>query len=661
MKKFFRTVVGKTILFILTILSGAVSVAAIFAICFMIEETVYSRPQTQVYDEMIQNMMMRDGVEILEDYLFFTEDERMDADKGNLEYEMVDEQQNVVSSSQGSGSSWTYTLYYRVEKYGNGEISYACVPDREMGLQYYAGDTWEDEESAQDMGTRTVTLYTLKCRLKDGLPVKDKYALMYRAVSLGYGLRYSVYVIFLAALAVAVVCFVGLMSVAGRRPDSEEVWPGPLHRIPSDVLAVVDITLACIPLALALEVNSGEVIPFAILNTLSILFCCSVCLGLCMSVAVRIKQHTLLSGSLIGWAVGLCRRVLRFILDGVKKCWRECREVMKLLPFTQRIVAVYVGVTLIEFCLLAADIYFPIWFILHLVAFPLILYVLRDLQNLKEAGKALAQGNLAYQTDTEKMRGDLKEHGENLNSIANGMSIAVEERLKSERMKTELITNVSHDIKTPLTSIINYATLIGAQPCENEKITEYADVLVRQSERLKRLIEDLVEASKASSGNLEVHLTPCDGAVFISQAAGEYEEKLKNAALTLVTKQPEREVWIMADGRRMWRIFDNLMNNICKYAQSGTRVFVTMETVGSEAVFSFKNTSRDELNVSPDELMERFVRGDASRNTEGNGLGLSIARSMAQLQGGTLEISTDADLFKAILRFPLVQNSEIPQ
>ena len=237
------------------------------------------------------------------------------------------------------------------------------------------------------------------------------------------------------------------------------------------------------------------------------------------------------------------------------------------------------------------------------------------------------------------------------------MSIAVDERMKSERMKTELITNVSHDIKTPLTSIINYASLIGKEECENEKIKEYSEVLVRQSDKLKRLIEDLVEASKASTGNLDVFLTPCDASVFLEQAAGEYEEKMKEAELTLITKKSDKKIMIMADGRRMWRIFDNLMNNICKYAQPGTRVYMTLEESDGHAVISFKNTSREELDMSEEELMERFTRGDASRNTEGNGLGLSIARSMAELQNGTLHLSIDGDLFKTVLTFPIVRQN----
>jgi signal transduction histidine kinase len=220
-------------------------------------------------------------------------------------------------------------------------------------------------------------------------------------------------------------------------------------------------------------------------------------------------------------------------------------------------------------------------------------------------------------------------------------------------MKTELITNVSHDIKTPLTSIINYADLIAREKPENEKIAEYCEVLTRQSGKLKRLIEDLVEASKASTGNLEVNPVPCDASIFLQQAGGEYEEKLEAAGLSLVTKLPDREIMILADSRRMWRVFDNLMNNVCKYSQQGTRVYLSLEAEGQEAVITFKNTSARQLDISPEELMERFVRGDSSRNTEGNGLGLSIARSLTELQGGSFSLQVDGDLFKAILRFPI--------
>lgn len=295
------------------------------------------------------------------------------------------------------------------------------------------------------------------------------------------------------------------------------------------------------------------------------------------------------------------------------------------------------------------------WIIKNIIVIPIVLYLTVMMKRLRVGMEALADGDLSYQVNTKGMYGELGECAENLNSIAEGLTIAVEQRLKSERMKTELITNVSHDIKTPLTSIINYANLIGQEPCENEKITEYSKVLVRQSERMKRLMEDLVEASKASTGNLEVVPEPCEAEILLTQAAGEFEQKLMDAGLELKVSQPETEVKIMADSRRLWRVFDNLMNNICKYAQSGTRVYLSLEEKEEQAVITFKNTSREALNVSADELVERFIRGDVSRNTEGNGLGLSIAKSLTELQNGTFELAIDGDLFKVILTFPKIK------
>ena len=247
--------------------------------------------------------------------------------------------------------------------------------------------------------------------------------------------------------------------------------------------------------------------------------------------------------------------------------------------------------------------------------------------------------------------GIFKEQGEQINHISYGMTHAIEERLKSERCKTELITNVSHDIKTPLTSIINYVDLLEKEDLHNETAQEYLEVLDRQSGRLKKLIEDLIEASKASTGNLPVHLEKLEAGIFMTQTVGEFEEKTKAAGLDLVIEKPDTPVYIMADSRHFWRVIDNLMNNICKYAQNGTRVYINLEVKEAQVSITFRNTSKYPLNISSEELMERFVRGDESRNTEGSGLGLSIANSLMDLMGGTFRLYVDGDLFKVVLGF----------
>ena len=224
--------------------------------------------------------------------------------------------------------------------------------------------------------------------------------------------------------------------------------------------------------------------------------------------------------------------------------------------------------------------------------------------------------------------------------------------MKSERFKAELITNVSHDLKTPLTSIINYVNLLKTTQQADPKAVEYIEVLDRKSQRLKKLTEDLVEASKASTGVLSVNREKIGMAQLIDQALGEWTEKLEDRKLTVVTALPEGETWVYADGRHLWRVIDNLLSNCAKYAMEGTRVYLDLERGHGQVTLSVKNISREPLNIPPDRLMERFVRGEESRTTEGSGLGLSIARSLTELQGGEFQLTVDGDLFKASVTLP---------
>ena len=243
-----------------------------------------------------------------------------------------------------------------------------------------------------------------------------------------------------------------------------------------------------------------------------------------------------------------------------------------------------------------------------------------------------------------------KQHGENLNNISKGIAIALEQKMKSERLRTELITNVSHDIKTPLTSIINYVDLLKKENLP-EQASAYVEVLDRQSNRLKKLTEDLVEASKASTGNIQCHLGPVDIVELTQQSIAEYSEKLEKAYLEPIITAPQNEpVFILADGNLMWRVLSNLLNNACKYSQPNTRVYLHIKQNEDNVWITVKNISREQLNDAPDELMERFVRGDSSRSTEGSGLGLNIARSLVELQKGKFMLSIDGDLFKAQIR-----------
>mgnify|MGYP000955731189 CR=1 FL=1 len=291
------------------------------------------------------------------------------------------------------------------------------------------------------------------------------------------------------------------------------------------------------------------------------------------------------------------------------------------------------------------------WLAGKLIITPAILYIIINLQKLQIGSQKIAYGDLDYIIDTKHLFWDFKRHGENLNNISGGMSKAIDQRMKSERFKTELITNVSHDIKTPLTSIINYIDLIKREEIEDEKVKGFINVLDRQSYRLKKLIEDLVDASKASTGNMIVNSTRTEVGVLLTQAVGEYAERMADNDLELILNQPEESIAIMADGRLLWRVFDNLMGNICKYSQPGTRAYLNLEKSNGQVIITFRNISKYALNISSDELLERFIRGDSARTTEGSGLGLSIAKSLVELQKGQFDLVIDGDLFKVILTF----------
>ena len=385
------------------------------------------------------------------------------------------------------------------------------------------------------------------------------------------------------------------------------------------------------------------------------------------------------------WRHSLIYVVCRFVFRGIRKLWQMQIRLLKGLPTIPLVVGVVIILSFCEFLGISYGIshgmsyggrywsrmiIMTLWALEKMIVIPIVLYCALAFNRLLNGSRAMAEGDLSRKLDMRYLVYKFREHGENLNKINEGITKAVEQRMQSERLKTELITNVSHDLKTPLTSIINYADLLGnaamvagkdageADQAERiGQIQEYSEVLLRQSARLKKLLDDLVDASKANTGSIEVNPVPCELGVLLTQVAGEYEEKLAEKELALHVTKPEEEIRILADGRHLWRVFDNLMNNICKYAQEHSRVYLNMAQTGDRVEIIFRNMSKYELNVSPEELSERFVRGDASRHMEGSGLGLSIAKSLVELQKGEMEILTDGDLFKVILRFEVLKNN----
>jgi signal transduction histidine kinase len=469
-----------------------------------------------------------------------------------------------------------------------------------------------------------------------------------------YWLRIVCIIAFAVSVIIAVLSLVYLINAAGYRKGSSEIhimaFP---DKIPFDIWSIIILTILVAMVAVLVWVYEGidnivsaynmgsignlDMLVSVALNVVMAIF--AIGLWYILGFAVRVKKGK-------WWQNTVCYRIINSIKKAINKIWENIGLIWKFIAI---VVALFV-IRVLTVNLFDTNMLFVVNILIKIVAYIVIIRMIIQFGQLQKASRKLAEGDLSYKVDTTKMLFEFKEHGNNLNRISEGMAKAVEEKMKSERFKTELITNVSHDIKTPLTSIINYVDLLGKEELNNDKATEYLEVLDRQSSKLKKLIEDLVEASKASSGNLSVNLEKMDACVFITQTVGEFEEKLSIAGLELIVNKPDKPVYIMADGRHLWRVVDNLMNNICKYAQPQSRVYVSLEA-DEKVRITFRNISKYQLNVTGDELMERFVRGDKSRNTEGHGLGLSIAQSLVTLMNGEMSIVVDGDLFKVVISF----------
>lgn len=361
----------------------------------------------------------------------------------------------------------------------------------------------------------------------------------------------------------------------------------------------------------------------------------------------RIKAHTFFKNSItyriLKWLIQKYKNVKNIISSNKNLGGKIALYFIGIVT-----VSILIGLIFKEFGILL-DIVFWIW------CYYKIMKEVDKFKQIHDATEKIYKGDTNIKLDESLYTGVLKELAIYINDIAGGFSKAIKESLKSERLKTELITNVSHDIKTPLTSIINYVDLLKQENIQNEKAKEYIEVLDNKSQRLKKLIEDLVEASKASSGNIKINKEVLNVKELLNQVTGEFEDKFNSRGLNIISKLPEKTVYIKVDSRYLYRVLENIYSNVAKYAEENTRVYIDciLEEENTVTIY-VKNISKDELNISADELMQRFVRGDKSRNTEGSGLGLSIAKSLTELQDGTFNIYLDGDLFKVAIKFKRV-------
>ena len=449
---------------------------------------------------------------------------------------------------------------------------------------------------------------------------------------------------------------VWLTVTAGRKPKDEEIHLNGFDRWYTEIAAgaVIGIWLAGMIISGTLIANSSLGYSYAVVT---VIVTCLICGTYTMawfligylSLVRRIKAGTL-------WKNSLIRKVLKWIgkcsgklADFARAFSRNTAEKIKVLLvggaflFLQFLIigCVFSGAGVFLLALMAVDV-------------AVMIFAIRKADGqdrIMDGLKKISDGELQYKIKTDTLTGKQKVMAEYINNIGGGLDAAVENSLKKERMQTELITNVSHDLKTPLTSIINYVDLMKRENPTDPKIQEYLRILDEKSQRLKVLTEDVVEASKASTGNIKLEMNDIDFVEMVQQVIGEFEEKFQEKNLTMMVHFTDEPSIIYADGQRMWRVLENVFGNVVKYAMEGTRVYAEISNRNKKVTFSLKNISAQPLNISADELTERFIRGDVARNTEGSGLGLSIAKSLTELQGGEFKLYLDGDLFKVMITF----------
>ena len=568
--------------------------------------------------------------------------------------------------------------------------------------KYYFQDPETGEYLAYELIHEPMPAWTVVLYLQ---PTAWKEATFYEALLLIWQHRYGLFWILGIGLLLFAVSAVYLCCAAGRKPGSDEIRAGGFNALP------LDLYLGCAAGILTLDVwVFDELIHWFSLSYTGMFFVivcgafvpCFLFVAFCFACAAQFKEG---SGrwwrkSVIGftaitavellwkavsvwtpaaaaWIWKAMKTVARFAWKIVTVTWETfsggalwvwkkitgalgwigtgAERVYSLLPVTwQWLLA---GITMVVILLLgfqsARDSYNSGTGLLLCVGICLVmvLYGAHAFGVLLEGAKRMSRGELENKVSDRLLLGAFREFAADLNTLADVTKEAAQKEMRSERMKTELITNVSHDIKTPLTSIINYVDLLQ-KPHTPEEEAQYLEVLGRKSQQLKKLIQDLMEMSKASTGNMAVHLEQVDAAETVTQALGEFADRLAQRNLVPVFGPPEEKLLMRADGRLAWRVLNNLLGNAVKYALPGTRLYVSLERSGDRVLISLKNVSAEPLNVDPAELTERFVRGDASRNSDGSGLGLNIAKSLMEVQGGTLTLTVDGDLFKATLSFP---------
>lgn len=494
----------------------------------------------------------------------------------------------------------------------------------------------------------------------------DRYSSAFQWIDIAYALRYFVFVVLFIALAIIVI-LLALFTINAGTVDKEtgEIIPGFIDKLPLDFVTVfigLLFIVAGMVMGLTTAADTGMVLNNVIVMIVSVA-AVLVIMSYLTTVSVRVKMGKFYRNTFVYQVYRKFKR----------RTPRKIRRAVGEISLFTKIVVGVVAYILLEGAILTLLAYFGIintesadpkfvmglflcvWAITRLVLLPIIIMIAINLNYVKEEGRRLAEGIMGDEIADKLSVAAIRTHGQNLDRIKKEINKAMEQELRSEKLKSELITNVSHDLKTPLTSIKNYVDFLSNDNLSEAERKEYINIIAKHTDKLSLLLNDLIEASRIQSGNIEINLEKTSLNIIIEQTVDEFAAKLEQSLLLPRISVPEDDVYIMGDGKWLWRIFANLFNNACKYAAPETDLEIQLDVIGNKARVRISNISNSEFDVEGNELFERFVRGDSSRHTEGHGLGLSIARSLTEMQNGTMDISVAGNRFAAILDFDITE------
>ncbi len=634
------------------------------------------------------------GILYLHEYGFYTGDKgqtaksiavqlySIDDSESAKDYYLCLESENIYGEERSAYRVDYYKTRFSREKTNfvftvtnvrNEILFYSLDPDRTGVLQY----EFDDLKRASDFTGKSDFYYVdnegifvpLKidyCIISNAElePANDRYASAFQWIDIAYNLRYFVFAVLFIALAVIVI-LLSLFTINAGTVDEEtgEIIPGFIDKLPLDFVTVFVILLFVVAgMVLGLTTAADtEMVLNNVIYVIVFVAAVLVIMSYLTTLSVRVKMGKFYRNTIL---YKMFRRFKR-------KTPRKIRRAVGELTLFRKIVIGVVTYIFFEAIILAFMAYFGIlegdnaefvmslflvaWAVTRLIMIPIVVMIAINLNYVKEEGRRLAEGVLGDEIADKLSVAAIRTHGQNLDRIKKEINKAMEQELKSERLKSELITNVSHDINTPLTSIKNYVDFLSNDNLTEEERKNYIAIIAKHTDKLSMLLNDLIEASKIQSGNIEINLEKTSLNIVIEQTIEEFAIKFEKSMLIPRVSMPEEDVYIMGDGKWLWRIFANLFNNACKYAAPETDLEITIDSVDGKARVRISNISNSEFGVEGDELFERFVRGDVSRHTEGHGLGLSIARSLAEMQGGTMEISVAGNRFAAILDFDIAE------